>query len=41
MLELVRLGGVSLKQGGNFGDIVITKTENAVDEAQFALFDER
>jgi segregation and condensation protein A len=40
-LELVRLGGISLKQGDNFGDIVITKTENAVDEAQFALFDER
>ena len=40
-LELVRLGGISLKQGQNFGDIVITKTENAVDEGQFALFDER
>jgi segregation and condensation protein A len=40
-LELVRLGGISLKQGDNFGDIVITRTENAVDEAQFALFDER
>ena len=40
-LELVRLGGVSLKQGENFGDIVVTKTENAVDEGQFALFDER
>jgi segregation and condensation protein A len=40
-LELVRLGGISLKQGDNFGDIVISKTENAVDEGQFALFDER
>ncbi len=40
-LELVRLGGISLKQGENFGDIVMTKTENAVDEGQFALFDER
>ena len=40
-LELVRLGGISLEQGDNFGDIVISKTENAVDEAQFALFDER
>ena len=40
-LELVRLGGISLEQGDNFGDIVITMTENAVDEAQFALFDER
>jgi segregation and condensation protein A len=40
-LELVRLGGISLAQGDNFGDIVITRTENVVDEAQFALFDER
>jgi segregation and condensation protein A len=38
-LELVRLGGVSLTQSGNFGEINITKTENAVDEGGFALFD--
>jgi len=39
MLELVRLGGVSLKQSGTFGDILIAKTENEVDPATFALFD--
>ena len=40
-LELVRLGGISLQQGDIFGEIVIAKTENVVDEGQFALFDER
>jgi len=39
MLELVLLGGVSLKQSGTFGDILISKTENEVDAATFALFD--
>jgi chromatin segregation and condensation protein Rec8/ScpA/Scc1 (kleisin family) len=39
MLELVRLGGISLQQSGNFGDILIGKTESEVDEATFALFD--
>ncbi len=38
-LELVRLGGVSLKQSDTFGEIVMTKTENQIDTAQFALFD--
>jgi segregation and condensation protein A len=38
-LELVRLGGISLNQSGNFGEINITKTENEVDETRFALFD--
>ena len=38
-LELVRLGGVSLKQSDTFGEIVMTKTENEIDTAQFALFD--
>jgi segregation and condensation protein A len=38
-LELVRLGGISLKQSDNFGEINITKTENEVDETRFALFD--
>lgn len=38
-LELVRLGGISLTQSGNFGEINITKTENEVDEARFAMFD--
>ena len=39
-LELVRMGGISLRQSDNFGEINITKTENAVDEGQFALFDQ-
>jgi len=39
-LELVRLGGVSLKQSEIFGEINITKTENEIDQATFALFDE-
>lgn len=38
-LELVRLGGVSLKQSDTFGEIVMSKTENQIDTAQFALFD--
>ena len=38
-LELVRLGGVSLKQSETFAEIVMTKTENQIDTAQFALFD--
>jgi len=39
MLELVRLGGISLQQTGNFGDILIGKTAQDIDEAQFAMFD--
>jgi segregation and condensation protein A len=38
-LELVRLGGISLKQSKNFGEIVIGKTENTIDETQFSIFD--
>jgi segregation and condensation protein A len=38
-LELVRLGGISLKQSKNFGEILIGKTEKTIDEAQFAVFD--
>jgi segregation and condensation protein A len=38
-LELVRLGGVSLKQSDTFGEIVMKKTENQIDTAQFAMFD--
>lgn len=38
-LELVRLGGISLKQRQNFGEILIGKTEATIDEAQFAVFD--
>lgn len=39
MLELVRLGAVSLRQAENFTDIVISKTDKEIDQAQFALFD--
>ncbi|MGN6183152.1 MAG: segregation and condensation protein A [Thermoanaerobaculia bacterium] len=39
MLELVRLGGISLKQGDIFGDILIHPTQTEIDEATFALFD--
>jgi segregation and condensation protein A len=39
MLELVRLGGISLRQSDNFGEISVTRTEHAVDEGQFAHFD--
>jgi len=38
-LELVRLGGISLKQSGNFGEILIAGTEKTIDESQFAVFD--
>jgi segregation and condensation protein A len=38
-LELVRLGGISLKQSGNFGEILIACTDSTIDEAQFAVFD--
>ena len=39
MLELVRLGGISLKQRDNFGEILVAKSEKEIDEATFALFD--
>ncbi|HVT45538.1 MAG TPA: segregation/condensation protein A [Thermoanaerobaculia bacterium] len=39
VLELVRLGGISLRQSESFGEIVIHKTEVAIDSSQFALYD--
>lgn len=39
MLELVRLGGISLQQSATFGDILVAKSENEIDEGVFALFD--
>jgi segregation and condensation protein A len=39
MLELVRLGGIALQQGDNFGEILVSMTEHEIDEATFALFD--
>ena len=38
-LELVRLGGIALQQGENFGEILISRTEKEIDEATFAIFD--
>jgi len=39
MLELVRLGGISLQQGGAFGEISIHKTEKEMDTSRFAMYD--
>ncbi len=39
MLELVRLGGISLQQGESFAEIVIKKTEREIDAAHYALYD--
>lgn len=38
-LELVRLGGISLKQSDTFGEIEIASTEHTIDEGQFAVYD--
>lgn len=38
-LELVRLGGIHLQQGDNFGEILISKTDKELDETTFALFE--
>ena len=40
-LELVRLGGISLKQSEIFGEINITSTEQQIDAATFDMFDQR
>jgi segregation and condensation protein A len=40
-LELVRLGGVSLRQSDTFGEIVMTKTDKEIDAVTFSLFDDR
>jgi segregation and condensation protein A len=38
-LELVRLGGISLQQSDNFGEILIANTDKEMDEATFAMFE--
>ncbi|MGH9457999.1 MAG: segregation and condensation protein A [Thermoanaerobaculia bacterium] len=38
-LELVRLGGISLRQGEIFGEILIHRTDREIDTAQFGLYD--
>lgn len=40
MLELVRLGGISLQQSDTFGEILIARTDNSIDEEKFTLFDQ-
>ncbi len=40
MLELVRLGAISLKQSDNFGEILVAKTDAPIDEEQFAIYDD-
>ena len=39
MLELVRLGGISLQQADIFGEILVNRAEQQIDEETFALFD--
>jgi segregation and condensation protein A len=39
VLELMRLGSVSLNQGEIFGEILIHKTDREIDASQFALYD--
>jgi segregation and condensation protein A len=39
MLELVRLGGISLQQSALFGEILINAHQKEIDDATFALFD--
>ena len=41
MLELVRLGGISLQQSDLFGDILVALTQNPLDQEQFAIYDQR
>jgi segregation and condensation protein A len=38
-LELVRLGGLSLRQGDLFGEILIHRTEREIDTAAFSTYD--
>lgn len=39
MLELVRLGGISLQQSEIFGEILIGRTTNEIDAETFRMFD--
>lgn len=39
VLELVRLGGISLAQSEIFGEVAIQKTEREIDANMFALYD--
>lgn len=39
MLELVRLGGITLQQSDNFGEILIGRSEQDVDPETFKIYD--
>lgn len=39
MLELVRLGGISLQQPANFGEILVARTSAVIDGDTFKMFD--
>jgi len=39
MLELVRLGAISMQQSDNFAEILVSKTDQQIDQATFANFD--
>jgi segregation and condensation protein A len=39
MLELVRLGGISLQQSDNFGEILIARSEREIDAETFKMYD--
>ena len=39
MLELVRLGGISLQQKGTFSEIVVSKTDHEIDAETFKMYD--
>lgn len=41
MLELVRLGAISLQQAETFGEILVARTEREIDANEFAVFDRR
>jgi segregation and condensation protein A len=40
MLELVRLGGISLTQGEAFAEILVHRTEKEIDVSQFTMYDQ-
>lgn len=40
MLELARLGGISLQQSDTFGEILVSHVENDIDQTKFTLFDQ-
>lgn len=39
ILELMRLGGIRLKQGGSFAEITVLRTGKEIDPEAFAVFD--